>query len=94
MSADISHFIGRDSVLENEEMTGVEEDQANTFAADRLIAPSDWAKVTTFAGSALEISEFARQVGIAPGIVLGRLQNEGRVPWNRFNDLKVRYIWK
>jgi len=80
--------------LENEEMTGVEEDQANSFAADRLIAPSDWAQVTTFAGSAPEISEFARRVGIAPGIVLGRLQNERRVPWNRFNDLKVRYIWK
>lgn len=31
---------------------------------------------------------FAGRVGIAPGIVVGRLQHDGVIPWSRFNSLK------
>ena len=27
----------------------------------------------------------------SPGIVVGRLQKENFIPYNQFNDLKVRY---
>ena len=40
------------------------------------------------------VQEFATQQGIAPGIVVGRLQHEGRIPWNRLNKLKVRLKWE
>ena len=31
--------------------------------------------------------------GIAPGIVVGRLQHEGQLPWNHLNHLKLRLEW-
>ena len=68
-----------------------EEKEADTFAADLLIPPSDvkvllsrpWRKKA-------EVREFAGELGIAPGIVVGRLQHEGILPHSHFNDLKVR----
>lgn len=47
----------------------------------------------TLVPSSENIKAFAKRIGIAPGIVLGRLQKEQLVPWSRFNDLKVRYRW-
>ena len=39
--------------------------------------------------------DMARQLGIPPGIVVGRLQTEGWVPWKSpLNRLKVRYQWQ
>jgi len=80
--------------LEDGKITNVEEEEANRFAADRLIAPADWSDFNPFAISEVVIRRFASNVGIAPGIVLGRLQNEKRVPWSRLHNLKVRYTWK
>jgi HTH-type transcriptional regulator/antitoxin HigA len=80
--------------LEDGKITSVEEDDANRFAAARLIAPADWADFNPFAITEAVINKFASDVGIAPGIVLGRLQNDKRVPWSRLNHLKVRYTWK
>jgi addiction module HigA family antidote len=80
--------------LEDGEMASAEEEEANTFAADRLIPAALWAAFKPTAVSASTIRAFAVDVGIAPGIVLGRLQKEKRVGWNRLNDLKVRYVWK
>jgi hypothetical protein len=39
------------------------------------------------------IRDFADRIGIAPGIVLGRLQFERRIGWQQFNHLKVSYRW-
>jgi hypothetical protein len=35
----------------------------------------------------------ATRVGVAPGIVVGRMQKEGLIDWSHLNDLKVRYEW-
>ncbi|HEY3294976.1 MAG TPA: ImmA/IrrE family metallo-endopeptidase [bacterium] len=40
------------------------------------------------------IRRFASEQGIALGIVVGRLQKQGLVPWNQCNDLKVALRWK
>jgi addiction module HigA family antidote len=79
--------------LENDEMTGSDEDEANEFAADRLIPPSKWTSLQSSVLTESTIKEFARQIGVAPGIVVGRLQNDKRVPWSRLNHLKVLYVW-
>jgi len=79
--------------LEGKGMSGDEENEANKFAAVRLIPPITWAEFRPTILSENTICEFARSIEIDPGIVLGRLQNEGRVPWNRFDHLKVRYRW-
>jgi len=39
------------------------------------------------------IQQFAREVGIAPGIVVGRLQQERLLPFEYCNDLKRRLAW-
>lgn len=81
--------------LETKGMDSAEEDEANRFAADKLIPPALWAQFRPLAYSEEAIRTFAKQIGIAPGIVLGRLQNEKLVPWTtRLNHLKERYTWK
>jgi len=74
-----------------------EEGEANRFAADFLIpraaieelrqpALSQWL-------SEARVRSFARELGIAPGIVVGRLQHEGWLAHKLLNSLKVRLEW-
>ena len=42
--------------------------------------------------SASSVIDFAKSIGIAPGIVVGRLQKEGCIQHNMLNDLKEQYI--
>jgi len=79
--------------LEGKGMSGEEEDEADQFAADRLIPPVHWSGFQPMSITEPVIREFAKRIGIDPGIVLGRLQNDGRVPWERFSFLKTRYKW-
>jgi HTH-type transcriptional regulator / antitoxin HigA len=80
--------------LEDGKIANAEETEANKFAADRLIPAALWSGFNPESVTAATIRTFAKEVGIAPSIVLGRLQKEGRVPWNRLNGLKVRYLWQ
>jgi len=71
-----------------------QEDEANRFAAELLIPPKDLVPLLadrSFSGE--KIKAFAERVGIAPGIVVGRLQHDGHVPYGHLNGLKVRYRW-
>lgn len=63
------------------------EEEANRFAADLLIPREHARRLTTLATEA-DVREFASGLGIAPGIVVGRLQYEGLWGWNRGNPLK------
>jgi HTH-type transcriptional regulator / antitoxin HigA len=80
--------------LEGGEISNAEEDEADKFAADKLIPSQEWAQFRSGTYTEAAINPFAKSLGIHPGIVLGRLQNEKLVPWNRLNHLKVRYSWK
>jgi HTH-type transcriptional regulator/antitoxin HigA len=42
----------------------------------------------------IDIRYFAEKLGIAPGIVVGRMQHEKLLPFNRFNKLKEKFLWK
>ena len=65
------------------------EADADRSAADFLIPPEDWTHFATFeAPGRASIEAFASRVGVAPGIVVGRLQHEKVIPYNRFNDLR------
>ncbi|MBK1725061.1 helix-turn-helix domain-containing protein [Thiocystis violacea] len=68
------------------------EHEADRFAADLLIPPSAVSVLKTLR-SHVEISQMADQLGIAPGILVGRMQKEGWLPWDHLNALKVRYAW-
>lgn len=41
-----------------------------------------------------KIIKFSKDNGIHPGIVVGRLQHDGKLGWNMLDELKQRYIWK
>lgn len=73
--------------------SGQEEDEreewANRFARDSLIPPSKAPELSSLRTSQA-IEAFARSIGIAPGIVVGRIQKE-RGCYNRFNELKTRF---
>lgn len=76
-------------------MDETKEKQANDFARDRLIPPRPFAAFKQQSTFKLdEIRDFADSLGIAPGIVVGRLQHEGLLPHTHGNGLKIFYQWK
>lgn len=80
-------------VDDGQEAGDQEEEEANRFATDYLIPRS---RAPDLAGlrSREQIVAFARSVGVAAGVVLGRLQKEGLAPYqHRDSDLKVRLHW-
>lgn len=65
--------------------------QANEWAANLLLPRKDWRRfVSNERFGANQVKEYAQDQGIAAGIVVGRLQHEGLIPWNRLNHLKER----
>ena len=82
----ISNTISTDNHLEIE---------ADKFATNYLISSADYKR---FAPSRYtsddEIVEFAKTIGIHPGIVVGRLQHDGILAQNRCSKLKEKYVIK
>lgn len=75
-------------------MDKTKEDEANIFAADYLIPKKDYLNfISGYTLSKANIREFASQVQISPGIVVGRLQHDKLLPMTHCNDLKVRFKW-
>ena len=72
--------------------TDADEDDADEFARDVLIKQEDFNRLKAYSVyTEKDICEFAETIGIAPGIVVGRLQKEGMIQHNRMNDLKEHY---
>lgn len=71
------------------------EEEANRFAADTLIPPK---ALDTFIQhgkfSNETVLKFSEDLGIGPGIVIGRLQHEGLLDHYQGNALKRRFNWK
>ena len=68
--------------------------EANAWATNFLIpenAYREFLNAGTFNKAA--IIEFAEQIGIAAGIVVGRLQHDRYLQFSHCNDLKVRFEW-
>lgn len=64
-----------------------------SFAATTLI-PRQFDRELSRLRTIPEIQLFARRLGIAPGIVVGRLQNDGILEWRtQANKLKRRFTW-
>jgi HTH-type transcriptional regulator / antitoxin HigA len=71
-----------------------QEHEANAFAADALVAPADFQRLATLPGYTRDtVARFAAEVGVAPGVVVGRLQHEGLLSRAQLNDLRVRLTW-
>jgi len=72
-----------------------EENEADTFASDMLIDRTEWQQFIAQPSCCTKasIEEFAKKVGIAPGIVVGRLQHDKLLPEDDYNDLKRHLKW-
>jgi hypothetical protein len=81
-------FVDADNGLESEY-----EHEADAFAMNWLIPPEAASELNALPRSEDSVRWFAERVGIAPGIVVGRMQKEGLLPWTHLNRLKVRYHW-
>ncbi len=68
------------------------EAEANALARDTLISPRYIHELPTLRGRR-EIRAFAQRIGVAEGIVVGRLQRDGSMPPMFCNDLKVKLQW-
>lgn len=70
------------------------EKEANKWASNELIDQIAWTRFTAMDSfSECPVKKFARQQGIAPGIVVGRLQHDGWLDYSQLNHLKTRYSW-
>ncbi len=80
--------------LEDDSDLDGQEEEANRFSADLLIPERELRRFVANGNRSLEsIKNFAREIGLAPGIVVGRLQHEGFLPRSHGNGLKVRLEW-
>lgn len=81
------HIGNVDGTTENDESC------ADEFAKNTLIPETlydNFIKRNEFTKAAM--IEFANEIGIDVGIVVGRLQKEGYIQYNWYNDLKIRYM--
>lgn len=83
----------KDAILEDGAKNQMEL-EADAFARDTLIKPSDWERFITFMDSNEKtIQAFSDDQGICPGIVVGRLQHENHLEPHQFNELRARYAF-
>ena len=82
-------------VLDEAGLNEDEEAEADLFARDFLIPQKAYAEFVSSDGqfSATRVIAFAKSVGISPGIIVGRLQYDKRIPYENLNRLKARYVW-
>lgn len=69
-----------------------EEQAADKFAGEFLI-PSRYTECLKTLKTVIKVRGFAQTLGIHPGIVVGRLQHDGIIPFSHMNNLKTSYDW-
>ena len=77
---------------QNTEINDEAEMAADSFARDTLIpldAFNSFVSQGVFSRESIRV--FSTTVGIDPGILVGRLQKEGYIKFNWYNDLKTKY---
>lgn len=70
------------------------EREANEFARDFLIPPEYAHRLPQLVRNRTLVKEFATELRISPGIVVGRLQHDGLLYPSAFNNLKRKFEWK
>lgn len=79
-------------VVQSNDATDEDEKAADQWARDTLISPDAFEafrKASDY--SEKSVLRFAQEQGIAPGIVVGRMQSEKLIPYNTLNSLKDEF---
>ncbi|MCC4044735.1 ImmA/IrrE family metallo-endopeptidase [Enterococcus gallinarum] len=67
------------------------ENEANEFARDFFINPTDYKKfVENNSFNKIDVERFAAQQGVLPGLVVGRLQHDKHISYSELSYLKIR----
>jgi addiction module HigA family antidote len=69
------------------------EREANDFARNKLIPP-EFEKYLPHLTNSARIRKFASDIGVSPGIVVGRLHHDQLAPRHKFQDLIARVDWE
>lgn len=69
------------------------ENEANSFASSVLVSDAAWDDILNRSLSPKSLIRTARELEIAPGILVGQLEQKGIVRYGRFSFLKHRYRW-
>lgn len=96
---ELGHIVNGDigkqnSFVDGEDDNSEREEAANAFAEDALIDPVGFdlfVQKKDFGISS--IRSFANEQGVPDYIVIGRLQKEELIPWNRYSKYKTTYKW-
>lgn len=94
---EIGHLLlhyDRMPILEDTELTEEQcEREANEYAAQVIVPISYREELLSLGSSRFPIIEFAKKVGVAPGLIVGQLQHEGIIAFNQMQRLKRRFSW-
>lgn len=71
--------------------TSDEEKEADAWASNFLMPNDLFDDFSKKAKNTKNVSEFAKSINIHTGIVVGRLQHQGLLPWTHLNQLKSRF---
>ena len=89
---EIGHIINGDYGISFEKETGEQEVSADKFAEDCLIPPEEYERFISDKKFGLQdIRKFANEIERDPGIVLGRLQNDGFVGFDDWTMKPLRH---
>ncbi len=90
-------FHGKKSIFIDETKmdSSREEQEADRFSCNILIPESEYNKFLSLNNGRFHentIRQFAKRIGVAPGIVVGRLQHDGIIPYSYNNKLKKKFV--
>lgn len=70
------------------------EEKADCFASNALLNPESYQSFIENRQFAIsDIQEYAKTQNVPPYIVIGRLQRERKIPYNRYTQYKLKYKW-
>jgi len=76
-----------------DDLKSIDESEADQFAAAAIIPIAYKEEFNNLRTDTRSVVKFAQKIGISPGLVVGQLQHQGRIPRNWLNGLKRRYVW-
>ena len=92
---ELGHIIHSDYGISFEKEIGAKEEIADRFAADSLIDPNEYERfIEKKVFNLATIQQFADEIDRDPGIVLGRLQNDGLVGYDDLTLQSLRHKYK
>lgn len=92
---EIGHILNGDYGISFEKETGKQEEAADQYAENSLIPPEQYQAFLEKKKFDLpSIKMFASQIGRDPGIILGRLQNDGVVGFDDWKMKSLRHKYK